>query len=171
MKDVLIIDQTDRQTDRQDNCVFSLCPETEYDHAHTRRLFSVFLRKMAALLRFRRVHSKGGEAMKAENGAAGMPLLPGIAELTKEENALLAVFAHYEGQELCAEFLCERGLGKPMTDEGQTAAEIIAFLQKKLRGSGCTIRETETAVADEDAPGTVYRRTEYVFMRGQMPGG
>ena len=108
--------------------------------------------------------------MTQTDNAAGIPLLPEIAELTKEENALLAVFAHYEGQELCAEFLCERGLGEPMTDEGQVAG-IIVSLQKKLHGSGCTIREMETAVADEDAPGTVYRRTEYVFMRGQMPGG
>jgi hypothetical protein len=100
---------------------------------------------------------------------ANIAPIPGGAELTESENALLAVFTRCEGHGIGAEYLCEQALKKPMTDGGLEVTRLIASLREKLRGSGRVIREEEVRVRDADDPGEVYHWTEYTFARGQPP--
>jgi DNA-binding response OmpR family regulator len=91
-------------------------------------------------------------------------------KLTESETALFEIFSRFKGRGICAEYLSERGLHAPMTDGGLEVRRRVNALREKLRGSGCTIRETEVEIADIDEPGTVYRSTDYVFDRKKPTG-
>ena len=58
-----------------------------------------------------------------------------------------------------------------MSGEELAVTGCIASLRKKLRGSGCLIREKAVEVTDADDPGTVRRQMKYIFTMEQSPDG
>ncbi len=82
-------------------------------------------------------------------------------DLTESEAAVLSILAKKEGKDISDEYLCERALLKPMTDNGLEVARLIGSLREKLRDSGYWIRRTSTEIEEE--PGEAFSTTEYAL--------
>ncbi len=82
--------------------------------------------------------------------------------LTENEAAVLSILSKHEGRNIGDEYLCERALDKPMTDEGREIAALIGSLREKLRDNGYGIRRVTTEL--EETPGECYVSTEYALV-------
>ncbi len=82
--------------------------------------------------------------------------------LTEHEAAVLSILAGAVRRNIGDEYLCERALLKPMTNNGLEIAALIGSLREKLRDSGYGIRRVTTEVEEE--PGEAFSNTEYVLL-------
>ena len=86
-----------------------------------------------------------------------------ITEMTADERAVLRLFFEHEGKRLSAEYLSERALMKPMTDDGEEMDRLITSLSTKLHTSGYTISKVETLLTDTKIPGISYEYEDFVL--------
>ena len=83
-------------------------------------------------------------------------------KLTENEAAVLSILAGDVRRDIGDEYLCERALLKPMTDNGREIAALIVSLRDKLRNNGYGIRRVTTEL--EETPGECYVSTEYALV-------
>ncbi len=82
--------------------------------------------------------------------------------LTDNEAALLSILAKNEKRNIGDEYLCERALDKPMTDDGLELARLVGSLRDKLLGAGYWIRRVSTEIEEE--PDLCFNTTEYALV-------